>query len=413
MGKPNILIILRGSAPPEQDAAKNLYHALSERLTGDLVSTSWTMSEEEVRQSQEGMGDFTYHRLPLYYKPFPISSLRNLFNLFRTSYQLCRKNDYDALVTYGPYLNSVVALLFRMIFKIPLIVQVPGHPVNGFISREKERRFSVLQLKKTVSKSMARFVCRKADYVKTMYPSQLDCLDVQPSKISTFHGWVPVTALAKNVPTKKISEKYLLTMGMPWFIKGVDLLIRAFHEIAEDYPELHLKVVGYEVDERAYFERLAANHPRIELCEPVEPPEAHDIIASAELFVLASRTEAMGRVLLESMAFEVPIVASRVDGIPHYVEDGRTGLLFEPGDFKDLASKLREALSDQDATKCRAAAAKEKLLSEYNEVSFVQAFADMVDSLVSEPRRSSSRGSNSSNNDSDQKIIELRKINSA
>lgn len=380
--KPTILIIHRGAAPPEQDTSLNLYHALSKRLKGDLVSTSWDVSEEEVQNSQEGMGDFNYHRWPLYHRHFPISTIRNLYNLFGTAFRLCRKNKYDALVTYGPYLNSVLALVFRAIFKIPVIVQVPGHPVNGFISRQKHSFFSVMQLKKFASKSLARFVCKRADYVKTLYPEQLDSLDVKPEKLSIFHGWVPVTALSKNAPKKDADKKYMLTMGMPWYLKGVDLSINAFHEIADDYPDLHLKVVGYEVNDRAYFEDLADNHPRIELCTPLEPPEAHRAIANAELFVLASRTEAMGRVLLESMAFQVPIVASRVDGVPHYLDDGVTGLLFEPGNFKDLALKLRQALDDEKAREERVKAAHEKLLSVYNEETFVREFADMVDDLV-------------------------------
>ena len=56
--KPTILVIHRGAAPPEQDTSLNLYHWLSDRLKGDLVTTSWDLTEEGLRTSQEGMGDF-------------------------------------------------------------------------------------------------------------------------------------------------------------------------------------------------------------------------------------------------------------------------------------------------------------------------------------------------------------------
>ena len=70
-------------------------------------------------------------------------------------------------------------------------------------------------------------------------------------------------------------------------------------------------------------------------------------MAGCSLFVLPSRTEAMGRVLLEAMACKKPIIASNVGGIPEIIKDGYNGLLFESENVDDLAEKIRLVLSNK------------------------------------------------------------------
>ena len=63
-------------------------------------------------------------------------------------------------------------------------------------------------------------------------------------------------------------------------------------------------------------------------------------MARCRVFVLPSRTEAMGRVLIEAMAMGKTCIASAVDGIPHYVRDEDTGLLFRSGDAADCRGEV-------------------------------------------------------------------------
>jgi rhamnosyl/mannosyltransferase len=66
----------------------------------------------------------------------------------------------------------------------------------------------------------------------------------------------------------------------------------------------------------------------------------------ANFTVLASEYEAFGLVLLESLAQGTPVVASRVGGIPDFIEDGRSGLLVAPGDVAALAAAMRRLWTD-------------------------------------------------------------------
>jgi len=82
--------------------------------------------------------------------------------------------------------------------------------------------------------------------------------------------------------------------------------------------------------------------------------------ASSDLFVFPSRTETLGLVLLEAMAAGCPVVACRAGGIPDAVQDGVTGILFEPSDAEGLVNAVARALSGKtDLDRVRANARRE------------------------------------------------------
>jgi glycosyltransferase involved in cell wall biosynthesis len=82
---------------------------------------------------------------------------------------------------------------------------------------------------------------------------------------------------------------------------------------------------------------------------PVSPDALPDLYRAADVLVFPTvwPTEGFGMVAAEAMACGIPVVASRIAAIPEVVLDGRTGLLFTPGDAGDLAQKLATLLADR------------------------------------------------------------------
>ena len=122
--------------------------------------------------------------------------------------------------------------------------------------------------------------------------------------------------------------------------KGIDIAIRA---IGESRPNTVLWVVGGG-SETAHLKALAAE---LGLKDRVKffghQAEVQPFMQAADCLVCPSLwAEAAGLVNLEALSTGLPVLASRIGGIPEYVDDGQTGLLFAPGDFHELAKLLRQ-----------------------------------------------------------------------
>jgi glycosyltransferase involved in cell wall biosynthesis len=86
--------------------------------------------------------------------------------------------------------------------------------------------------------------------------------------------------------------------------------------------------------------------------------------------------EAFGLVLVEAMSHGLPVIASRIGGMPEIVEDGVTGLLFEPGNSEDLANKMNLLWENPDLCRQMGIQGHEKVISEYsNEVYYKRLMA--------------------------------------
>src|SRR5690606_3210515 len=89
-------------------------------------------------------------------------------------------------------------------------------------------------------------------------------------------------------------------------------------------------------------------------------PEAATYLKAADVFVLASRTEAMPYAVIEALLSEVPTVATAVGGIPEVIENGVSGLLAPPLDNEALANILARLLRDEELRKTLADGARER-----------------------------------------------------
>ena len=288
---------------------------------------------------------------------------------------------YDAIVTYGPFRPSIAGLVVSRLTGVPLIIDVPGHPTKGY--RYSSDRGS--RLRAWAAEWLVPAILRRADVLKLLYATQLDGMQGSnwPASV-VFHDFVPLSIIEEEVDSSKAvgHGDYLLFLGSPWFLKGVDVLIRAFNRISERFPSVSLMVVGHCPD-RTPFEELAANNPRITFRAGVPHAEAMRLVAGCRAFVLPSRTEGMGRVLLEAMAARKPIVATRVDGIPTYIEDGENGLLFDPENAEDLAAKLESLLGDAELADRLALEGFRRVFERFSEERYVEHFEQMLGNLVS------------------------------
>lgn len=152
----------------------------------------------------------------------------------------------------------------------------------------------------------------------------------------------------------------MLFVGTVVARKRVDHLVRAVGEVANDHRAvadrpwragLQLRVAGPLADPSCEREvRRAIDEcglrDRVRLLGPISHEELLDEYARAQVLLIGSREETTPQAVAQAMACGLPVIASRVGGIPDMLEDGRTALLFSPGDVAACADHIRRMLDD-------------------------------------------------------------------
>lgn len=165
--------------------------------------------------------------------------------------------------------------------------------------------------------------------------------------------------------------------------KGADIMLRA---LAAAGSEWQLAVVG-DGPERHMLEALAAElgiAKRVRWCGLV--PDAGTLLAAFDVFALSSRTEGTPIVLLEAMAAGVPIVASRVGGVPDVVRDTEAELV-PPEDPGAIAAALALVATAPERTLSRVEAARARVILEYAPARWVSAVDQVYHNAIQWARR--------------------------
>lgn len=147
-------------------------------------------------------------------------------------------------------------------------------------------------------------------------------------------------------------------------LKGHAVLLDALAVEDPTMRRVQLDLVGsgpLEQDLAAQVRRLGLDG-RVRMLGTRSEREVAELLAAADIFVLASVITPIGWMdgipvaLMEALASGVPVIASRLSGIPELVRDGETGVLAEPGEPTDLVTAFRRTIEDPAATleRCRA-----------------------------------------------------------
>jgi glycosyltransferase involved in cell wall biosynthesis len=279
----------------------------------------------------------------------PIAPLKDTLALLDLSIFL-KKNPYDIVHTH----NSKAGILGRLAAKlagVPVIV----HTVHGFAFHDQEPVW-----RQSLFRHLERLGSRWCD--KMIFISQplidwaLEERITEREKIEKIYSGIqldqfhPVTADVKMKNRErwqlKKEEAVVGIVSKLWEGKGHTTLIESFKVLKQRIPNARLIIVG-EGD--LYSELLRAvneNGLRESVLFTGFQMDVAKVLSTFDVAVLPSFFEGMGRVLLEAMAMEKPVVASRVGGIPDLVKHNVNGLLVPPGDVIELANALERLLSD-------------------------------------------------------------------
>ena len=187
-----------------------------------------------------------------------------------------------------------------------------------------------------------------ADHIK----KQLGVIPYITKRITTIHNGIEMEIfLSKKDAREKLGlpqdATILGTISELHKNKGIDFALRAFAYVWEKYPDAYFVIIG-EGEERKSLIKLTHElgiHSRVLFLGYI--PNAAQFLKAFDIFTLTSRTEALPYVLLEAGLANLPVIASRVGGIPEIIDHQISGLLSYPGDSNDIEHKMKLLLSDE------------------------------------------------------------------
>ena len=346
------------------------FQRLSEACSGYI----FTMSG--ARQKGVAIGRFA-----VYAEPdcrFPMKYLRKLWIQVGLPVFLLwnQRHQRNVIVTYDAYVSGFAGVILKVILGARLIIEINGDDQNQHTTEYGSIRKSFMsmlfRLSVTVADGVKVVNSHQEAFMKKNFPHK---------RVYRYPNFVASEYFSSLTSTR---GDYLLSVGYPFYLKGMDVLICGFQEISHKYPSFRLKIMGFSDEaELARYKALAQENPRIEFIKPGWIEDVAEQMRGCYAFVNASRREAAARVVFEAMACRKPVISSRTNSGNDYVRDGVTGYLFDIGDPKDLAAKLDDLLGSHERAREMGEAGFLRMKEEFSEDVYMKKFLSMIREVIS------------------------------
>jgi len=161
--------------------------------------------------------------------------------------------------------------------------------------------------------------------------------------------------------------------------KGIEVLLRSLRELLDQGLNVRLKAVG-TFETLDYKQSITGLVKELGLVDKVEwtgfSNDVHREMESMHVFVLPSLFgEGLPMVVIEAMSVGIPVVASRVEGIPEVINTPEIGILVEPNDVSNLTAGLRTLVSKEVSSSEMARAAQVRQLNQFSDIAMARALA--------------------------------------
>lgn len=244
-----------------------------------------------------------------------------------------KQNEFDIIIGVHAPLAARLATLRKDLPKTKLIgwlhnsyEAIFGENSHYYIG-EKRKRHYVYQF-------------RKLDDAILLCQHDADCYSQYDKEFHPTVIYNPLT-LDPGDTSKGLSKRFLAVGRFSKKHKGFDLLIKAFNLFAQNNSEWSLDIVGEGPEERLYRELIKEYQLEYRIAIHPFTNQIQNYYTKAQVFVLSSRWEGFGLVLVEAMAHGLPVISSDLPTSKEIMGD--FGMYFENGNIEDLAQRLEDA----------------------------------------------------------------------
>lgn len=280
--------------------------------------------------------------------------ITSFLSLFRTLKRNQQKRRYDIIHSVGEAPTCQSGAIFKKIYGTPHLITIQG----GYIAeRDYLKKNNKINLANRILEQIIRWSFEKADAVhaisNTIAAQSADLgakniklipngVDEEMIKI----GAKEETRAKLNIPSQ---TKVIISMSRLTPRKGFKYVIIAFSKFLKYYPDSKLIIVG-DGPQRKELEKLTIKlniADKVDFIGLIPHKDIVKILPAADVFVLTPIYEGLGIVYIESLACEVPVITTKVGGIPDIIQDRVNGLFVPHGDITALCDAMKELISDE------------------------------------------------------------------
>ncbi len=263
--------------------------------------------------------------------------------------RLMRRNRYSCIHAHWLVPQGIIACLYKWAVDPQIRVVVTSHGADFFA------------LQGWLWRKLKAFVINQADVICVVSQAMREeCLrqGVPEHKVTVASMGVDLSARfvppVQNTESASVQRRHLLFVGRLVPKKGVDVLLQAMPEVLKQHPDEKLLIVG-DGPERGALESLCrelAIDGSVEFSGPLPPEQVPEMFRQARLAIVPSvvddngNQEGLGLVAVEALGCQCPVVASALPALKDVIEDGHTGLMFEPGNPVACAQAINRLLCD-------------------------------------------------------------------
>lgn len=261
------------------------------------------------------------------------------------------RDPVDADVAHAhTWYADMAGLWIRMLHRIPLCVTL--HSMEPLRPWKADQLGSGYLLSTWIEKTAVEAADRVIAVSRQMREDILTHFRVAPERVVVIHNGIDPdrfrrTGAREVLARRGVREPFVLFVGRITDQKGIFHLLEAAPSLPAGVQVVLCASAPDTPEIEARLRRALPEHPNVLwIGEMIPVDEVVQLYSHAAVFVCPSVYEPFGLINLEAMACETPVVASGVGGILEVVEDGKTGLLVEPGRPDALAAAIRTLLAD-------------------------------------------------------------------
>jgi len=215
-----------------------------------------------------------------------------------------------------------------------------------------------------ILKRMDETVYRQSDKViaisNSIKEEMIHFLGLPASKIVVAYNGINPSEYKTG--TGENTKPILLYVGRLVPQKGIEFLIESIKIIKKRTDNFILSIAGSGILENK-IKQIIQDYDltqNVKLIGFIDKPALIDVYSNADVLVVPSLYEPFGLVNIEAMACGIPVVGSNVGGIPEIIDDGKTGLLVQPGNPEELATAITRLLENKELRKKMGAAGRKR-----------------------------------------------------